>query len=153
MSFILVLILLLPYDQAMFKAEKCSWVYLVLLYACYIWISQPYCVLQFKQHLSVISLWCLFLGHAGFFMHRELGFHNHFFSSSLQTKSVFCVTGLHSFPLGMPLSVLFFFVTRNERTLKLSNIFKSLHPFVSCYRRNAFLGILIQTPNFFSFFF
>lgn len=137
----------------MFKVEKGSWVYLVLLYACYIWISQPYCVLQFKQHLSVISLWCLFLGHAGFFMHRELGFQNHSFSSSQQTKSVFCVTGLHSsFPLGMPLSVLLFFITRNERILKLFNIFKSLHPFVSRYKRKAFLGILIQTPNFVSFF-
>lgn len=87
-------------------------------------------------------------------MHRELGFHNHFFSSSLQTKSVFCVTGLHSsFPLGVPLSVLFFFITRNERTLKLFNIFKSLHPFVSQYKRNAFLGILMQTPIFFVFLF
>lgn len=146
--------ILLPCNQAKFKAEKGSWVYLALLYACYIWISQPYCFLQFKQHLSVASLWCLFLGHAGFFMHHELGFQNHFFSSTLQTRSVFRVTGLHSsFPLGVPLSVLLFFITRNERTLKLFNIFKSLHPFVSFYKRNAFLGILLQTPNFFSFFF
>lgn len=144
---------LLPCDQAKFKAEKGSWVYLVLLYTCYIWISQSYCFLQFKQHLSVTSLWCLFLGHAGFFMHRELGFQNHFFSSTLQTRSVFRVAGLHSsFPLGVPLSVLLFFIVRNERTLKLFNIFKSLHPFVSSYKRNAFLGILLQTPNIFFFF-
>lgn len=82
-------------------------------------------------------------------MHHDSGFHNHFFSSSLQTKSVFCVTGLHSsIPLGMPLSVLFFFVIRKERTLKLFNIFKSLHPFVSCYKSNVSLGIPIQAPSF-----
>lgn len=76
----------LPHDQALFKAEGSSWVYLVLFYAYYTWMSQPYCVLQFKQHLSVIALWCLFLGHAGFFVHRELGFHNHFFQLKSANK-------------------------------------------------------------------
>jgi len=72
-------------------------------------------------------------------MHRELGFHNHFFSSGLQTKPVFSVTGLHSsFPSGMSLLVLFFFITRNERILKIFNIFKIITPLFHVIRETLF---------------
>lgn len=113
--------------------------------------SPSYCVLQFKQHLSVISLWCLFLGHAGFFMHHELGFHNHFCSSSLQTKICLLCYWSSLFLSSWHATVCSFgfFVIRNERTLKLFNIFKSLHLSVSWYKRNVFLGILMQTPTIF----